>query len=50
VFTLYGNSGSNSYVLGEIVTDQLYMQGNPTVLMALNPNAAYAVLKATLLR
>jgi putative Flp pilus-assembly TadE/G-like protein len=50
VFTLYGNAGSHSYVLGEIVTDQLYMQGDSTVLMALNPNATYSVLKATLLR
>ncbi len=49
-FTLGGNSGSSSYVLGEIVTDKLQLQGTPSVIMALNPNATYDVLKATLLR
>jgi len=50
VFELQGNSGSASYILGEIIADQLHMQGNPTINMALNPSAVYTVLKATLLR
>jgi hypothetical protein len=50
IFQLQGVSGSSSYVLGDIITDNLDMGGNPTINMALNPNAAYNTLKATLLR
>jgi len=50
IFTLQGNSGSASYVLGNIITDNLAMGGTPTINMALNPNATYNTLKATLLR
>jgi Putative Flp pilus-assembly TadE/G-like len=50
IFTLQGNSGSASYVLGDIITDNLAMGGTPTINMALNPTAAYNTLKATLLR
>jgi hypothetical protein len=50
IFTLQGNSGSASYVLGDIITDNLSMGGTPTINMALNPNATYNTLKATLLR
>ncbi|MGH9544086.1 MAG: pilus assembly protein TadG-related protein [Terriglobales bacterium] len=50
IFTLQGNSGSASYVLGDIITDNLAMGGTPTINMALNPTAAYDTLKATLLR
>jgi len=50
IFTLQGNSGSASYVLGNIITDNLSMGGTPTINMALNPTAAYSTLKATLLR
>jgi len=49
-FQLQGNSGSASYVLGEIIADTMSMGGTPTVNMALNPFAAYSTLKATLLR
>lgn len=49
-FTLQGNSGSASYILGEIITDNLAMGGTPTVYMALDPAARYAVLKASLYR
>jgi hypothetical protein len=49
-FDFQGNSGSASYVLGDIVADTLSMGGTPDVNMALNPNAAYNTLKATLLR
>ena len=49
-FQLQCNSGSASYVLGEIIADTMSMGGTPTVNMALNPFAAYSTLKATLLR
>ena len=49
-FQFQGNSGSASYVLGDIVTDTLNMGGTPNVNMALNPAAAYNTLKASLLR
>jgi Putative Flp pilus-assembly TadE/G-like len=50
VLQLQGNSGSASYVLGDIISDNLSMGGTPTINMALNPTAAYSTLKATLLR
>jgi len=50
IFTLQGNSGSASFVLGDIITDNLAMGGTPTINMALNPTAAYNTLKATLLK
>jgi len=49
-FQLQGGSGSTSYVLGEIVTDKLSLGGNPTINMALNPNAAFNTLKVSLLQ
>jgi hypothetical protein len=49
-FDFQGNSGSSSYVLGDMVADTMSMGGTPNVNMALNPNAAYNTLKATLLR
>jgi len=49
-FSLYGSPGSTSYVLGEIVTDELNMHGTPTINMALNHNAAYNVLKVSMLQ
>jgi len=45
-FTLQGNSGSSSFILGNIITDTLSMGGGPTVTMALNPNASANVIKA----
>ncbi|HZR31864.1 MAG TPA: pilus assembly protein TadG-related protein [Terriglobales bacterium] len=50
VFTLQGNSGSNTYVLGSIVTDNLTLGGNSTIVMDLNPTVAYSTLKASLLQ
>jgi len=49
-FTLQGNSGSGTYVLGEIVTDSLQLGGTSGVNMSLNPNAAFSVLKVELLQ
>jgi hypothetical protein len=49
-FTLQGNSGSGTFVLGEIVTDNLILGGTSGVTMDLNPNSAYPTLKATLIQ
>jgi hypothetical protein len=48
--TLQGGSGSTSYVVGNVVTDQLTLGGTPQIYMDLNPNALYYVLKASLLQ
>lgn len=50
VFSLSGNSGSGTYVLGDIVTDQLQLGGTSGIAMQLNPNAAYNILKVQLLQ
>lgn len=50
VFTLQGNSGSGTYVLGDIVTDNLILGGTSAITMDLNPTSAYYILKATLLQ
>ena len=50
VFSLSGNSGSGTYVLGDIVTDNLILGGTSGITMDLNPNVAFSIMKATLLR
>jgi hypothetical protein len=47
---LGGGSSSSTFVVGDIVTDKLFLHGNPQIEMDLNPNALYYVLKATLLQ
>ena len=47
---LQGTPGSGTYILGEIVADQLVESGNGAIGMQLNPNAVYFILKATMLR
>ena len=47
-FSFQGNSGSSSYMIGNIIVDQLTMGGSPTINMALNPNPTLGVLKASL--
>jgi hypothetical protein len=49
-FSLQGNSGSTSYILGDIITDTLTMGGTPSINMVLNPNSTYSILKASLLQ
>jgi hypothetical protein len=49
-FTLQGNSGSGTYVLGEIITDILQLGGTSGINMALNPNATFPILKVQLLQ
>ncbi len=48
-FTLSGNSGSGTFILGDIVTDTLLMNGTPTINMQLNNAFTSYVLKASLL-
>lgn len=50
VFTLQGNSGSGTFVLGDIITDKLILGGTSGIAMNLNPAASYAILKVTLLQ
>jgi hypothetical protein len=49
-FSLRGNSASGTYVLGNIIVDNLILGGTPGITMDLAPNAAYWVLKAALIR
>ncbi|MGZ4877263.1 MAG: hypothetical protein ACXVIO_03685, partial [Candidatus Angelobacter sp.] len=49
-FTLQGNSGSGTFVIGEIVADSLQLGGTSGVNMNLNPNAAFDILKVELLQ
>jgi hypothetical protein len=49
-FSLGGGSASDTFVVGDIVTDQLSLGGNSRIEMDLNPNALYYVLKASLLQ
>ena len=49
-FSFGGNAGSGSYLVGNIITDDIRMHGTPSITMDLNPSAAYWVLKASLLQ
>ena len=49
-FTLSGNSCTGTYVLGSIVVDNLTLGGSSCIVMDLNPNAAYWLMKASLIR
>jgi Putative Flp pilus-assembly TadE/G-like len=48
IFSLSGNSGAGTYVLGEIVTDNLTLGGTSGINMDLNPTSAFNILKASL--
>ena len=50
IFKMQGNSGSGTYVLGDIVVDNLTLGGTSGITMDLNPAQAAGILKATLLR
>ena len=50
VLQLQGGSGSNTYVLGDIIVDQMQLGGNSSIIMDLNPTAAFTTLKASLLQ
>ena len=47
---LFGNPGSSTYVLGDIVIDQLKLGGGGSIVMDLNPSAAATTLKAALVQ
>lgn len=48
IFQIQGNSASGTYVLGEIVTDNLMLGGGGAIRMFLNPTTAFNILKASL--
>lgn len=47
---LGGNAGSSTYVLGDIIVDQLSVGGSGTIVMDLNPSASFTTLKAALVQ
>jgi len=50
ILHLNGNPGSNTYVLGYIIADQIDQRGASSILMNLNPAATYDVIKVGLFR
>jgi Flp pilus assembly protein TadG len=48
IFSMQGSAGSGTYVLGEIVTDNLTLGGTSGIVMDLNPTTAFNILKASL--
>jgi hypothetical protein len=49
-FTLSGGSGSSTYVLGDIIADNIALGGNSAITMDLNSTKAFTILKASLLQ
>ena len=47
---LFGNSGASTYVLGDIIVDQLSLGGGGSIVMDLNPSTTSSTLKASLLQ
>ena len=47
---LQGTPGAGTYVLGNITADSFVLSGNGSVAMALNPNAVFNILKASLVQ
>jgi hypothetical protein len=48
IFSLSGNSGAGTFVLWEIVSDNLTLGGTSGINMDLNPTSAFNILKASL--
>jgi hypothetical protein len=48
--TLTLSSGTNAYIIGNIVADQLHLAGNSAITVGLSPKAEYYTLKASLLQ
>jgi len=46
--TLSGNAGSGTYVLGEIIADEIALSGTPNITMDLNPTSVFSILKASI--
>jgi hypothetical protein len=47
-FTLQGGSGSSTYMLGDIVADNVTLGGNSGITMDLNTTTAFNILKASI--
>jgi hypothetical protein len=47
---IHGNACSGTYVFGDVVADQLLLDGTGCLTMDLNPSSSYNILKASLLR
>jgi Flp pilus assembly protein TadG len=45
---LGGNAGSGTYILGQIVADQVELSGTSGLTMDLNPTTVYSILKASI--
>jgi hypothetical protein len=45
-----GNASGTSYILGDIIIDQLKLNGGPNLYMDLSPAAQFPTYKASLLR
>ncbi len=50
VLNMSGGSGASAYTLGNIVTDEIGMSGNPNLTMILNPDTVSAALRPQLLQ
>src|ERR1019366_7846362 len=48
--SLGGNSGSGTYILGQVVADQVTLGGTSGLTMDLNPSSVFNILKASLLQ
>lgn len=46
--TLAGNPGASTYILGQIIVDQLTLKGSASLTMDLNSQTAYNILKASI--
>jgi hypothetical protein len=49
-FSMGGNSGSTSLVIGNMVVDSLSLIGTPSIIMQLNPNVSFPILKTQLMQ
>jgi hypothetical protein len=49
-WNISGNGGSNTYLVGQFVTDKLTMSGNGSILLSLNPALTTNVLKVAILQ
>lgn len=49
-WNISANGGSNTYLVGNIVTDELTLSGNGTILLSLNPAPSVNVLKVAILQ
>jgi hypothetical protein len=48
IVSLGGNSGSGTYILGQIVADQVSLGGTSGLTMDLNPTSVFSILKASI--